>query len=111
MDDIIEGICTLPPITIEQVAEAAEDAAFLAAAASGLRRRGIDAARQARERQRLEPHSARATQGCEEQTLAAEQRSLESAHHLNVVRHTRLESDQAAGVDAQRFARRQVLLL
>src|SRR5262245_56613197 len=111
MDGRIEGICTLPTIAIAQVAEAAEDAAFLAAAPAGLRSGGVDAAGQARERQRLEPHAARATQGCEEQTLAAEQRGLEPAHELNVVGHRRLQSDQAAGIDPERLARSERLLL
>ena len=57
-----------------------------------------------RERQRLEPHLARAAQRREEQALAAEQRGLDAAHHLDVVVHARLHRHDAAGVHAQRLA-------
>src|SRR5687768_11183894 len=63
-----------------------------------------DSPRQSRERQRLEPDRPRAGDGGEEESLAAEERVLDAAGHLDVVLHTGLERDDAAGVDAERLA-------
>src|SRR5206468_10759598 len=73
----------LPSVAVEQVAEPAQDRALLSPAAASLGRGGVDAARQAREWQGLEPHLAGAAQRGEEQTFAAEDRALESADELD----------------------------
>ena len=48
--------------------------------------------------------------GGEEQPFAAEHGGLDLAHVLDVVVDRRLQADQAAGVDAKQFARREVTL-
>src|SRR5262245_8017766 len=97
-------------VAVQQTAERAEDRALAAATAAGLRRRRVDASSQAAERQRLQPHASRSAHRREEETLAAEERRLDAAHHLDVVAHRRLHTDEAAGVDAQDLARTQVAL-
>src|SRR5882672_5544932 len=46
----------LAPVSVEQIPQAAEDRPLLPPPAAGLRGRGVDAAREPAERQRLEPH-------------------------------------------------------
>src|SRR6185503_972627 len=91
-------------VPVQEVAERAEDRALLAAAAPGLRRRGVDPAREARERQRLEPHATGAAKDRVEQPLAPEQHRLDAAHELDVVVDARLHGHDAARVHAQRLA-------
>ena len=50
---------------------------------------------------------ARPAQGGEEQPLAAEQRGLDAADHLNVVRHARLKRHDATRIHAQQLAGRE----
>src|SRR6185295_1261374 len=78
-----DGWCGWLSVAVEQVAEAAEDRAFFAAAAAGLRGGGVDAARESAERQRLEPHASGSAQRREEQAFAAEQRGLDPARELD----------------------------
>src|SRR5882672_8855449 len=101
----------LPPVAVEQIAQAAENGSFLAPTATGLRSRGVDPGGEPRERQGLEPHLARAAQGREEQAFAPEQRGLQAAHELDVVGDARHQADEAAGIHAQRLARGERALL
>ena len=73
-----------------------------------LRRGLVDAVGEAAEGQRLQPDLAGAGQGREEEPLAAEERRLHPADELDVVLHGRLQRHETAGIDAQRFARRQL---
>src|SRR5205814_2106237 len=70
--------------------------------------RAHDAVGEPRERQRLHPDAARAGHRREEQACATEQRRLDAADELDGVADRRIEGDEAAGVDAQPFARLQL---
>src|SRR5262245_53423398 len=94
-------------IPVQQTSDAPENRAFLASAASRLRRRGGDASGEPAQRQRLQPDATRPAQRREEQTFAAEQRALHSADHLDVVIDRRLKRDDATGVHADDFTRRE----
>src|SRR5206468_754508 len=87
-----------------------EDPTLLTASATGARRRGDDAVGQARERQRLQDDATWPRELRKEQSLAAEERGLDAGHHLNVVVHRLFQSDETAGVHAQRFSLRQLRL-
>ena len=58
----------------------------------------------------MQPDLAWATQRCEEQAFAAEQRALDAADRFNAVIDARLKRDDAASVDADQFARSQIAL-
>src|SRR5436305_1035831 len=65
-------------VAVDQPAEAAEDGAFFASAATGLRCGCVDAAGETRERQRLQPDFSWTAQRCEEKSFTAEQRCLDA---------------------------------
>src|SRR5205809_3249653 len=94
-------------ISINDVAELSKDGPFFTAAASQARSSGHNAAGKPAKRQGLKPNTAGTAKGSEEQAFTAEQRRLDFADELNVVVHRRLESDNAAGIDTQQFARRK----
>lgn len=84
------------------------ESAFIAPAPAALRSGCEYAARQARERQRLQPHVAGAPQGREEQAFAPEQRGLDLAHVLNIEVDARLIGDHASRIDPQRLSGREL---
>src|SRR5690606_27389978 len=67
-----------------------------------------DAPGEPRERARLQPPAAGAGERGAEQAVAAEQRGLEPADPLDVVRDARLERHEAAGIEAQRLSRCEI---
>src|SRR5262245_17912927 len=98
-------------VPAQDVSDAAQDRAFLAPLAAGLRGSSPQTARQARQRQRLHPHAARSAQRGEEETLPAKDHGLYAAHHLDVVGDGRLERHDASRVDAQQLAGSERALL
>src|SRR6185369_5329988 len=85
----------------------AEHRAFVLEAAA-LRRRREDARRETRERQALQPHRSRPGDLGEEEPLAAEEGRLDLADVLDLERHARRQRDDAAGVDEERLASREL---
>src|SRR5436305_10341510 len=83
----------------------AEDAAQQPAALAGAATGGLhDAARGARERQRLQRDVARAGHVDQEEAFAAAHHLLQPTLSLDLVAHGRLDHDHAAGVDDERLA-------
>src|SRR5262245_46114909 len=97
----------LPPVAVEQIPEATEDRSLFLAPAAGLRRGGVNPAREPAERKRLEPDAPGTLQRGEEEPLAAEERRLQFPDELDVVFHRWLERHETAGVDTKRLPRRE----
>src|SRR6476469_6782963 len=72
-------------VSIQQIANPAENRAFLAAASANAWNRFVDAPGQAAQRQRLQPHASGPGERCEKEPFASEQRGLDTADELNVV--------------------------
>ena len=92
-------------VPVNEVADASENGPLFAPAAADPGSGGDNAAGKPAEREGLEPNAAGATKGCEEQTFTAEKRGLDFANKLDVVVDCWLESNNAAGIDTQQFAR------
>ena len=88
---------------LDDVAERAEQRAFVSAPARGRQVRH-DPAREPRERQALEPHVAGPAQPREEHAFAAEDHRLHAADADDVVVDGLRQRDEAARVDVQLFA-------
>src|SRR5688500_6636346 len=95
-------------ISAEYLADVAQRAAYSTHSTAAFGCRADDPAGQSRERHRLQDRFARAAQGGEEQSFAAEQRVLESADEFDVIGHGLFEGHDTAGVNLQYVARAQV---
>src|SRR5690606_34917534 len=97
-------------VAVQQPPQPAQHGTFAAILAAGLRRGGEHAPGHARERQRLQPHRARAGERGQEHAFAAEQHALDPADSLDVHVDAGVERDHAAGVDVDAFARGELAL-
>src|SRR5690349_6701219 len=98
-DGLRAGWAVLTIIAVEDSTESAQDRTFFTTATT--RRRGNDAAGEAREGEGLQPDLARTAQRREEQAFATEERRFHSADELDVVVDARLEADDTARINAK----------
>src|SRR4051812_15885976 len=92
----------LNAISVEDISKTAEDSAFFTPVANSAV--AHDPARQARDRQRLDPNLARASQRRKKHALTTKQRVFDPAYKLDIVMYIFGERNNTTGVYLEKFA-------